>query len=144
MRSTGETEFEGEASGKKLKLSVYEKAPATKAARILELETARLRNLYRTDILPYHGAISRQTGCESGEKPKFQESTNEVRIQLLTNERLVPGNCDSAQAFYRASFRFLYCEKDQRVFLLRVYTPKGVTEQTAPVPEVEALKCGPS
>jgi hypothetical protein len=134
-------DFEGSDSGKKLKLTVYENTTPDQAARIMDLDTTRLKNLYRTDVLPYHGAVSQRVGCEEREKPRFESLAAEVRIAIHTNERLVPGSCDPTQFFYRASYRYLYCQRERRLYLLHVYVPKALAVTDEMAAEAEVLKC---
>lgn len=116
--------FEATSADQILKAKVLTGIKKENAERIMALEENQIRSVYRTDRQPYHDVVTRYRGCPESEQPQFEKSEDGLTVRLIANERLNFGFCDPKQNKFRATFKYLHCEKLQRLYILKLYSPR--------------------
>lgn len=119
-----------------LRIEIRSDVKQETADRYINAQITRMKALFENTRSPYPGEISDTISCDEKFKPDIKSDLingiNVTHFSGFLNNRMTYGACTDDQAEYRGVFTLFYCQKQNKLYQLEIFSPKEFYEANQP------------
>lgn len=140
VTETTEDQINGTLGDNELSIKIVKNISEEKASIYIEERGILLQTLFDPKLPPYPEFLTKESWCQDEFRPVKKIVENGEYYLLYAGARHGYGVCDRDVVVYRASYGFLFCEKNQQVFNIEIFASPNISLDDLSVLS-ESIKC---